>query len=271
MEHVAALAAQPFLEHDVGHGMIDSFTALAGVEDLLGLMGARVAGAAIGDGLEVLHDFMLDDQVALRAFDFVLRDMHRVNKARVVIFFQAVRFEVTLIAVLPGHDPVADDNLAVAFVARESFVEDGRMIVANLVLNEVVLFVAVGAGADLGKIFSFFEMAEEAAALRHRDMLALDDLRMAARAAELFAAPKIGEMGLMVEGDGLELHLAFEEPLVVATLLETALVLDLSPGLGFEIELGPVTADHDQTFHLGFNSVPNPRRIVTDLALDLAV
>ena len=82
---------------------------------------------------------------------------------------------------------------------------------------------------------------------------------------------EVGEVGLVVEDDRLELDLALEEPLVVAALLEAALVLDLGPGLGFQVELRPVAADHDQAFHLGLDGVADAGRVMAGLALDRAV
>jgi len=130
---------------------------------------------------------------------------------------------------------------------------------------------AVSAVVDLGITFTFLEMADKTASLGDRDVLALDDLGMAARAAELFAPLEVGEVDLVVEGHGLEFHRPFEEPSVVTAFLEAAFVLDLGPGLGFEVKLGPVAADHDQAFHFSLKSRPQPRRIMADLAFDLAV
>ena len=268
VEHVAALATQALLEHDVGHGVVDPLAALAGVEDLLGLVGAGVAGDAVGDRLHVLDDLVLDGQVALGALDLVLGDVGVVDEHGVGVLVQALLLEVALVAVFPGHGPVAHDHLAMALVAFEIVGEDRGVVVAGRVRGQRVLFVAVRAGADLGRVLGLLEMAEETAALGDRDVLALDDLGMAARAAELLAPFQVGEVGLMVEGDRFELHRSFEEPPVVAAFLEAALVLDLGPGLGFQIELGPVPADHDQAFHFGLESVGDPGRIMADLAFD---
>ena len=99
-------------------------------------------------------------------------------------------------------------------------------------------------------------------------LLTLDDLGMAAGAAELLAPLEVLEMGLMVEDDLAEGDLAFEKPAIVTAGPEAAFVLDLGPRLGFDVEAGPVAPDHDQPFDLGPEERPHARRIVADLARD---
>src|SRR4030042_1281600 len=72
----------------------------------------------------------------------------------------------------------------------------------------------------------------------------------------------------MVENDRLELGPAFEESLVMAAHPETALVRDLGPGLGLDIEFCPVAEDLVEAFELDPQEGPHPRRIVALAALD---
>src|SRR4030042_4869220 len=102
-------------------------------------------------------------------------------------------------------------------------------------------------------------------------MCALDDLGMAARAAQLFAPLEIVEGDLVVQGDLPELDLALEESPIVAARTDTALVLDLRPGLGFHVEARPVAPDHDQTLDLRPDERFHAGRVMTDLALNVLV
>src|SRR4030042_4956994 len=72
----------------------------------------------------------------------------------------------------------------------------------------------------------------------------------------------------MVENDRLELGPAFEESLVMAAHPETALVRDLGPGLGLDIEFCRVAEDLVEAFELDPQEGPHPRRIVALAALD---
>jgi hypothetical protein len=190
----------------------------------------------------------------------------------IVVLVQPVFFEMAFIAVFPGNDAVAHDDLAVALVTVKPVAEDRSVIVpGGLFGNKLVFFMAVAAVADLRVMFAFFKMADEATAFGDRDVLTLDDLRMAARAAEFLSPFEVAEVDLVIESDLFETHLAFENPLIVAAFLKAVFVLDFRPGLGFEVELGPVAADHDQALHLGPKSRPQPRRIMADFALNLLV
>jgi hypothetical protein len=94
---------------------------------------------------------------------------------------------------------------------------------------------------------------------------------MAACALELFSSFEVFEMDRVIESNLVEHHLSFQEPFVMAAFLQAAVVPNLGPGLGFDVEFCPVAADHDKPFHLfaqlGFDAAT--RRIMAHVALDI--
>jgi hypothetical protein len=78
-------------------------------------------------------------------------------------------------------------------------------------------------------------------------------------------------MNFMVKDDFPVFDLAFEEALVMTSVPEAAFIGNLCPGLGLQIELGPVAADLHQALDLGPEFRPDPRRIVAGAAGDLGV
>jgi hypothetical protein len=111
-------------------------------------------------------------------------------------------------------------------------------------------------------------MADEAAALRHRDVVSLDDLGMTAGAAQLLAPSQVLQVDLVVEDDFLKWDPAFENPFFMASRPETAFVRDLGPGFGLDIELSPIAEDLVEAFELDPQEGPHSRRVVTLAALD---
>jgi hypothetical protein len=101
---------------------------------------------------------------------------------------------------------------------------------------------------NLGIVFALFEVADETGTLRDCDVLTLHNLRVTARALELFPSLEILEMDLVVEGDLFELHLTLKESFVMASFSETTVVPDLCPRFGFDVEFRPVAPHHDQPF-----------------------
>jgi hypothetical protein len=120
-------------------------------------------------------------------------------------------------------------------------------------------------------MFALLKMADETRGFGDGDVLSLDDLRVAACAAELLSSFQILEMDLVVENDRLELHPALEKPGVVAPLTKAALIRDLRPGSGLKIKLGPIPAQLHQSFHLCPEEGSQSGRIMANAALDVAV
>jgi hypothetical protein len=85
--------------------------------------------------------------------------------------------------------------------------------------------------ADLRVMFALFEMANKAGAFGNRDMLALNNLGMTARATELLPSFEVSEVNFMVKGYPLELHLPFQKPFLMTSAAETTLIRNFSPGL----------------------------------------
>jgi len=191
--------------------------------------------------------------------------MHQVS---VAVLLQPVIFEVAAVAVFAGNGAVAEDDLAVTLVAAEVFLKDDRMVEARFIRAQVFPEMAVGAAGDLGIVLAGLEMADEAAAFRHRNVVSLDDLGMTARAAQLLAPSQVSQVDLVVENDRLELDPALEEPFVMASHPETALVRDFGPGLGLDIELCPIAEDLVEAFELDPEEGPHSWRIVALAALD---
>jgi len=179
---------------------------------------------------------------------------------------------VAPVTVLAGHISIAHDGVAVALIAGVTVVENERVVVSRRLLGDKFFpVVAVSAVVDLGVMFAFFEMTDKAAAFGHRDVFSLDNLRVAARALEIFSSFEVFEVNGVVEGDSFEHNLSFEKPFVVATGLETAVVADFSPGFGLEVQLGPIAAQHDQSFNFDakFRCDPTAWRIVALAAFEL--
>lgn len=134
MENVAAFAAQSFFQHDVGDRVGNTLPSRALVENLLSLMKAGMTGLAIGDGFDILDDFVLNLEMALVAFDFVGCDMSGMHQVCFFVFVQAVRLPVAFITILPGNSSVPHDDLAMAFIAFKSVIKNGGMVEAGCLL-----------------------------------------------------------------------------------------------------------------------------------------
>ena len=79
-------------------------------------------------------------------------------------------------------------------------------------------------------------MADKTGAVRDCNVLSLDDLGMAACAAELLPSLQVSEMNFVVKYDLVEADLPFQKPFVMTPFAETAFVRNLGPGLGFQVE-----------------------------------
>ena len=91
------------------------------------------------------------------------------------------------------------------------------------------------------------EMAECAGRLSHRDVAALDDLRMAGSAAQAFAVPQLRQMWSMIEEHAAEKHLPLEQTALVA--LQARCILHLGPGIR-PVGAGKVPSHHGYGFVL---------------------
>jgi hypothetical protein len=80
-------------------------------------------------------------------------------------------------------------------------------------------------------MFALFEVAYKAGACGDGYMLTLNDLRMAARAPELFASFQVSEVNLVVKGSVFEFCLSFQEPFLMTSPAEAAFVRNFSPWL----------------------------------------
>jgi hypothetical protein len=128
---MTAFAAQAFFQHDIRRGVIDASPSFSGIQDFLCLVVIDVTGIAVRDGVDVLDYLVLDIHVALVAFDFVLRDMFCVHQIGVFVFFQSFPFSVALVTILPRDLPIAENGVAVTFIARKTVCEDQGVVVAG--------------------------------------------------------------------------------------------------------------------------------------------
>jgi hypothetical protein len=215
---------------------------------------------------------VLDLHVALVALDLMDGDMRRMDQVGVAVLIQPRAFEMAFVAILTGHLAVTDDDLAVALIAAEAFLEDHFVVESRcLVRGQILPDMTEGTIFGLRKLIALLEMADEAGALGDGDVRALDDLRMAACAAQPFPPPQVGEMDLMIKDDVLEFDPALEEPFLMAARPQAALIGDLGPGLGLHVEFRPVAEDLVQAFQFHPQKGPEPRRIMAGAALNVGV
>jgi len=161
--------------------MIDAFSPLSLVQSLLGAVEVRVTRLAIGDGLDILDDFVLDFHVALVAFDFIFGNMFGVHQVCVFVLFQSLPFPMALIAIFSWDFTIAYDGVAVAFITGKTVVKHHRMVITRCrLVGESFFVMTVSAVIDLREMLAFFEMTDEAGAFGHRNVFTLDNLRMTA-------------------------------------------------------------------------------------------
>jgi hypothetical protein len=194
--------------------------------------------------------------------------MGEVHQFGIAVLVQPVLLEVATVAVLARDGAVAEDDLAMALIAAEVFLVGNRVVEANLVGTQVLPDVAVRAAGDVRVVLAGLEMADETGAFRDGDMVPLNDLGVAAGAAECLSSPQVSQVDFVIEDDPLELDLALEKPFVMAARPETAFVRDFSPRLGLDVELRPVAEDLVEAFELDAQERPDPGRIMALAALD---
>jgi hypothetical protein len=105
------------------------------------------------------------------------------------------------------------------------------------------------------------EMAQETGALRDRDVISLHDLRVAARAPQLFAAPKSREVMPMIEPHAEKRQLALQLASRVASGTQARRVLDLSPRLS-PVRARDVLHDLVRRLHFAHRLRFDPRGVV---------
>lgn len=251
MEDVAPLAAQSLFQHDVRHGMRNSLTTFSSIQDFLSLVEIGVACPAVCYGIDVLLDLVLDFHVALITFYFVFINMSGMQEICIIISLKSLLFPVAFVTVLPGDFTISNNGIAVAFVTGETVIKhQGVVITRRSFPNQHLFSVTVVTVVDLWIVLTLLEMTNKARTFGDGDVFSLDNLGMTACALKPFSSFKIIKMNFVVKGDFVELDQAFKEPFVMAALPEAAFVSNLCPGLGFDIEFGPVPSDHDQPFDL---------------------
>ena len=177
-------------------------------------MRTAVADAAIEIGLRGQPlDLVLNAQMALHAFDLVFRNMHPVQQFGIVVLVQAFGFEMAGAAVIERDESVSFDCLIVAVgtvnlsgdlvgmvIPKMSpfFRRNGAPVVAGLALAEPTF---LGGELDVARRF---EVTQETGRFRDHDVIALYDLGMAARAAQLFASSEFPKVRFVVEHDAFE-------------------------------------------------------------------
>jgi hypothetical protein len=105
------------------------------------------------------------------------------------------------------------------------------VIFRSLFGNKSAPFVAVRTLADFGIVLAFFEMTDETGAVRDRNVLSLDDLGMAACAAEPFASLQVSEMNGVVKHDFVETDLPLQKSFIMTPFAKTTFIRNFSPGL----------------------------------------
>lgn len=148
----------------------------------------RLHQFAAGDGL------VLDFSVAEQALDFVFGDMIAMHELSVVIFLDLLKFRMTMIATDLRHRPIPGDHVAVTIFAGNVTVDHHSMVVDHLPYAGGVLdrgLVTLAARVKRGILAGVLEMTQKTRGLRHLDMVALNNLRMATGTAQLLVAAQI--------------------------------------------------------------------------------
>jgi len=183
-------------------------------------------------GINVFNNLVLDIQVALIAFNLMGGNMGGMHEVRVIEFVEPVHFPMAFITVFSGDFTIADDSLAVAFVAFKSVVKNRGVIKPGSFFgNQFFFMMAVVTFPYIRIMITFLKVTDKAGAFCNSNMLPLNNLGMTARAAELLPSFEISEVNFMVKGNPLELHLPFQKSFLMTSAAKTALVRNFSPGL----------------------------------------
>ena len=176
-------------------------------------MMSRVASVAVSSGSFefVLLQRMLDFQMAIETVNLVFRDMLLVDEDMVVDLLEIVHAIVTNRTAFARNRSVTADQIAVAVRTIDTLLvghivrEDGAAAEVEFGFGDLV------APSTCPQAFveeSFLEVAKEASRGRHGHVLALDNLAMTTRTAQLLTPPEFFQMRLVVESDPVELDSA---------------------------------------------------------------
>jgi len=176
------------------------------------ISGGRVAGllgvatATVGTHRFVESRYpMLNLDVAIQAFDFVIGNMGYMQKLRLLKSCQPLLVVMAGVTSLPGHGAFAGYHIAMtekavhtepshlAMIKGES--SGGYDFLGDLVAHRASGRALVGRG--------ILEVAQEAGTARHAYVAALDDLRVAARAAQALGPAQFGQVRLVIEEDAV--------------------------------------------------------------------
>lgn len=160
--------------------------AISCIEGYLLFVLVFVAVGASGEGwsLQFLYRVPYLD-VAVEAIDFVCGHMIMVNEVGIGVSFDILGSIMTGQTAVLGHEPVTFYNIRMAVPAVDRHLFDDGVVVSDVSERELFSgdFVAeCAAGASLVELLPL-EVAEEAGSFGVRDMLTLDDLRVAIDAA----------------------------------------------------------------------------------------
>jgi hypothetical protein len=101
----------------------------SGEEQFLGLMEIRVTALTVSPGVLLCFDhLMLNRKMAIKALDFMLRHVCRMDKSDVRISGDPFRFGVTSKAVLFGNCPIPNDDVTMTLKTINLFTNNLHMI-----------------------------------------------------------------------------------------------------------------------------------------------
>jgi hypothetical protein len=75
-----------------------------------------VTGVAVCDCVYILDDLVLDLQMTLVAFDFILINMLCMHEVCILVFVESLSLPMALVTILAGNLPIAQNGIVVAFV-----------------------------------------------------------------------------------------------------------------------------------------------------------
>ena len=154
---------------------------------------------------------------------------------------------------------------------RKIFMVERESLELNVFFGILMAGGAIAQGENPLLPFRMFEVTEETGAFGHLDVRAYDDLGVAARAAQLFAAPEVSQMKLVIEENPLfEGKLLRQKTGGMAIGPQATGVLDLGVGLG-AVLLGHELDDGIDRLELDPEGFPGLWRIMTVHAGDLVV
>jgi hypothetical protein len=234
------------------------------VQVALRLVHPLVAAAAIElERLGVREDFMRDRPMTQLTLEIVLAEMHLVHTGGIVVSCDPLRFVVASVAPILVGRPVARGHPVMARNAGHQVANVLRMVDdPALGLDPRRLDVTARAARDGLALRASAEVTQEAGALRDRDVISLHDLRVAARASELLAAPQVREVLPVVEPHSEERELTLQLPGGMTAGSQARGVLDLGPR-SRSVRARDVLYDLVRGLHLSHRLGPDSGGVVT--------